>query len=225
MEASCSSVAPIFDCVAPTCEVELRVLPLAELSATIKIQKMSYTRLLRLPLSSEAVSPHWRRQLSGCSRNGGSGSLEHSRTASRRFRTHHPGLGREGGEGIPKAVENRVSDGADASLLTAGAAEAAARRAGAASRRQATAVRRFQTSFAHGEEAFLRSRHQPPSSRFWGAAGAGWKYGSRGGGLQSQSLRAFASTPPPDQAAKPSSTGPRQRASLGDLLKPSDVSK
>ncbi len=205
----------------PTCE---RALPCSVIwpssARPPEIQEMSYIRLLRLPPPSEAVGPYWRRQLSACSRNAGSSSPEHARTVSRRIRAHHHGLVREGGEGIPEEVGHRVLVGVDTSLVTAGVAEAVARRAGAACGSQAAAVRRSQTCFAHGEKALLRSRHRQPPSTCCGAAGTGWNYGSRGLGLQLQPLRAFASAPP-DQAAKPNSTGPRQR----DLLKPSDVSK
>ena len=201
---------------------------------------MSYVRLLRLPPQSEAVSPYWRRHLSARSNNGGS-SAEHARVVwqHRRVRARKHALSCAGGEDILDATA-QVAGGnrgfGQVRTLVEGVAGGGGKNTGTASAIRVphtaaalTATETFQTSPAHGNGLLMHSK--PPNSPLplWGVLGIGWSHGERGTGLQSQSLRGFASAAPPDPSAKTSPASkservrPGQRAFLGDLLKPSDV--
>lgn len=200
---------------------------------------MSYVRLLRLPPQSGDIGPScWRRHLSAGS------STEHARDAwHRRLRAGNYVLSKVGGDDILDAAAQRVlgkrcceeagipwkgvaGGGGGGGKKNTTSAVSSTRPTSAT----LTAVGRRQINPAHRGEVLLCSTHSRESLPFWGALGTGWNHGVGGTGLQWQSLRAFASAPPEpasktdspnSKAARP---GPRQRAFLGDLLKPSDVS-
>ncbi|CAM9377456.1 unnamed protein product [Ectocarpus fasciculatus] len=207
---------------------------------------MSYVRLLRLPPHSETIgrgAKGWRRHLSTRRPTSGSpSSAEHACSGwhqHRNFRAGSHALGKGGGDnmihaktqGLPgmRGYEevNKNSDNIsrnweneNTTTMRGANPKGAALALGA--------VRDARSSFDHEGALLLRSAHSTGSSPFWGALGNEWDHRSRF--AQSQPLRSFASSTPskPDVKAESSDsrkgTGlpPRQRASLGDLLKPSD---
>lgn len=207
---------------------------------------MSYVRLLRLPPHSETIgrgAKGWRRHLSTRRPTSGSpSSAEHADSGWHQyghFRASSHALGKGEGDsmvhaktqGVPgmRGYEevNKNSDSINRNWKNENTAMRGANPKSAALR----AVGDARPSFDHKGALLLRSAHSTGSSPFWEARGNKWDH--RSGFVQSQPLRSFASSTPnkPDVKAESSnsskSTGlqPRQRASLGDLLKPSDVRK
>lgn len=201
---------------------------------------MSYVRLLRLLPQSEAVGPCWRRHLSAHSSNRVS-SAEHARVVwqHRRVRARQHARSSAGGGDVPDAIA-QVALGSRGfgqvrtplEVVADGGGRKNTGTAGAIRSRHTaalTATETLPTSAAHGTGLLLHStRPHYPLARL-GALGTDWSHGAGGTGVQSQSLRGFASAAPPDPSVKTSPArkgervGPGQRAFLGDLLKPSDV--
>lgn len=209
---------------------------------------MSYVRLLRLPPQSGDVGfSCWRRHLSARS---GSGSIrvEHGRDASNAWQHRHL---RASNYVLSKAGNNGMLDAAAESVVGKSCHEEVGiplkcvvgggsgngetiiigRSATRPTSAALTAIGGLQIDPAHRVGLLPRSTRWRKSLAFRGALGIGWDHGVGGTGLQWQSLRAFASTPPEPASKTDSPTskaaaqsGPRPRAFLGDLLKPSDVS-
>lgn len=201
---------------------------------------MSYVRLLRLPPQSEAVGPYWRRHISVARFSSGR-SAEHARVVwqHRCVRARQHALRRAGGDGVLDAIA-QVSLGNRGFGQVRTLWEGVAGGGGCKNTATASAIAipdkaalaanaRLQISPAHGDGLPLQSTRPASPLPLWGALETGWNHGAGGTGVQSQSLRGFASAAPPDPSAKTSPdskverVGPGQRAFLGDLLKPSDV--
>ncbi|CAM9669822.1 unnamed protein product, partial [Ectocarpus sp. 12 AP-2014] len=205
---------------------------------------MSYVRLLRLPPHSETIgrgANGWRRHLSTRRPTSGSpSSAEHACSGWHQrghLRAGSHALGKGEGDSMVHAKtqglpgmrgyeeDNKNSD----SIISRNWKNENTTVHGA--NPKSAAFRAFgdsRSSFDRERALLLRSAHSTGSSPFWGALGNEWDH--RSGFVQSQPLRSFASSTPtkPDVKVESSDTSkrtglqPRQRASLGDLLKPSD---
>lgn len=210
---------------------------------------MSYVRLLRLPPQSEAVSLQCRRNLSARSSKCGSSTeqarvvWQHRRVRARKHASSWAGgddvldaafaevaLGKRGCGQVRTPLECVVDGGGGRN--TAATASAILRMVSAAPE----AAETLQTRPARGTGLVMHSTRPNHPLPLWGEAlRTGWSRGAGGTTVgvqsQSQSLRGFASAAPPDPSTKASPdskragerAGPGRRASLGDLLKPSDV--
>ncbi|CAB1105642.1 unnamed protein product [Ectocarpus sp. CCAP 1310/34] len=204
---------------------------------------MSYVRLLRLPPHSETIgrgANGWRRHLSARRpTSGGPSSAEHACSGWHKrghFRTGSHALGKGEGDSMVHAKiqgptgmrgyeeDNKNSDSISRNWKNENSTMRGAHPKSAALRAWGDA----RSSFDRERVLLVRSAHSTGSSPFWGALGNEWDH--RSGFVQSRPLRSFASSTPtkPDFKAESSDSNkrkglqPRQRESLGDLLKPSD---
>lgn len=203
---------------------------------------MSYVRLLRLPPQSGDIgSTCWRRHLSA--RSSSSTRAEHGRDASnawqhQRLRASSSCVLSEvgGNDVLGAAAQSVVGRRCFNEVGMSWKGVVGKNTTGASATRPTTAALtaagRLQIDPAQQRRGLLlrSTPHSRDSLPFRGALRTGWDHGVGGTGLQWQSLRAFASAPP-EPASKTDSPnrtatrpGLRTRASLGDLLKPSDVS-